>query len=117
MGNNRGSMYSNRHDRDGEWSIRERWNFNFADMGYYDMPAQVDKVLEVTNKPKVTIIGFSQGSAQSIYGLAKRQDFFAPRVHRFVALAPCIKALRLMTEPYTNLSQRFKEELENGILF
>ena len=39
MGNNRGVPYSNKHDRDGEWSLWERWNFSFAEMGIYDMPA------------------------------------------------------------------------------
>ena len=59
MGNNRGVLYSNEHDRDGEWSLEERWSFTFADMGLYDMPAQIDKVLAVTGKPKVTVIGYS----------------------------------------------------------
>jgi len=36
MGNNRGSLYSNKHDRDGEWRASERWNFTYADMGKYD---------------------------------------------------------------------------------
>lgn len=39
MGNNRGVPYSNVHDRDGEWSLEERWDFNWADMGAFDMPA------------------------------------------------------------------------------
>eukprot|EP00354_Favella_ehrenbergii_P007280 CAMPEP_0170463008 /NCGR_PEP_ID=MMETSP0123-20130129/8283_1 /TAXON_ID=182087 /ORGANISM="Favella ehrenbergii, Strain Fehren 1" /LENGTH=77 /DNA_ID=CAMNT_0010728337 /DNA_START=230 /DNA_END=463 /DNA_ORIENTATION=- len=39
MGNNRGVPYSNEHDRDGEWSIEERWDFTWAEMGIYDMPS------------------------------------------------------------------------------
>ena len=61
-------------------------------MGLYDIPACVDKMLEVTGKPKVTLIGYSQGSAQMYYGLAKKQDYFAARVHRFIALGSCIYA-------------------------
>ena len=41
MGNNRGNKYSNVNDRDGEWSLKERWNFSWAEMGIYDMPAQI----------------------------------------------------------------------------
>ena len=59
-------------------------------MGMYDMPAQIDKVLEVSGKPKMTVIGYSQGSAQNLYAMAKKQDFFAERVNRFIAVAVCM---------------------------
>ena len=39
LGNNRGVTYSNVHDRDGDWSLEERWDFTWADMGVFDMPA------------------------------------------------------------------------------
>jgi len=45
MPNNRGSRYSNTNDRDGEWSEQERWNFSFAEMGLYDQPAFIEKIL------------------------------------------------------------------------
>ena len=59
LGNNRGMIYSNKNDRDGVWSSAERWSWNFADLGKYDIPAQVKGVLEVTGKEKVTLIGYS----------------------------------------------------------
>ena len=63
LGNPRGARYSNKNRRDGEWSLKERWNWTYADMGAYDVPAFVDRVLEVTTKPKLTLIGYSMGSA------------------------------------------------------
>ena len=45
MPNNRGTRYSNTNDRDGEWSEQERWNFSFAEMGLYDQPAFIEKIL------------------------------------------------------------------------
>ena len=81
--------------------MKEHWDFDWADMGVYDIPACVDRILEVTNKPKVTLIGYSQGSAQIYYGLAKKQDYFAPRVHRFIALATCVFPARA-TSTYVN---------------
>lgn len=93
----RGTTYSNVNRRDGEWGLKERWDFSWADMGLYDIPAWVDKVLEVSQKPKVTIIGYSQGGAQMYYGLAKKQDYFAERVNRFVVLASCIFTIRPAT--------------------
>ena len=43
----------------------------------------------MTGKPKVTIMGYSQGGAQIFYALATNQDWYAERVHRFVSLAGC----------------------------
>ena len=63
ISNQRGARYSNKNRRDGEWSQKERWNWTYADMAMYDVPAFVDKVLEVTTKPKLTLIGYSMGSA------------------------------------------------------
>ena len=39
LGNNRGSIYSNTHEKDGNWTAAERWNFTYADMGKYDVRA------------------------------------------------------------------------------
>ena len=90
LGNNRGTLYSNYNQNDDEWTLKQHWNFTWADMGAYDIPASVDRILEVTGKPKVTLMGYSQGSAQIYYGLATNQDYYAERVHRFVGLASCI---------------------------
>ena len=58
-------------------------------MGKYDIPAFVDKIIEVTGRPKVTLMGYSQGGAQIFYALSTNQDWFADRVHRYVALSAC----------------------------
>ena len=63
VGNSRGTPYSNYNIKDGTWSLKERWDFDWSDMGQYDISAFVDKVLEVTGKPKVTMMGYSQGGA------------------------------------------------------
>ena len=59
MGNNRGSLYSNTHKLDGQWSLKEHWDFSWAEMGYYDLPAEIEKIREVTRKPKVTLVAYS----------------------------------------------------------
>ena len=59
-------------------------------MGTYDLPAALTTVLQVSGKEKATIVGFSQGASQTFYALAKHQDFYADKLHRFVALAPCL---------------------------
>ena len=58
---NRGYANSDFHERDGQegWTLKEKWDFSWADMGTYDVPAFVEKALEVTGKPKVTLLGYS----------------------------------------------------------
>ena len=63
LGNSRGIPYSNVNIKDGEWSLKERWNHSWADMGQYDIPAFVERIIEETEKPKVTLLGNSQGGA------------------------------------------------------
>ena len=89
MGNNRGTKYSNVNKNDDTWTLKEHWDFTWADMGKYDMPVFVDKVIEVTGKPKITIMGYSTGGAQMMYALATDQDYYAERTHRFVGLSSC----------------------------
>ena len=69
----RGTPNSNVHDRDGQedFTLKERWNFNWADMGMLDIPPVIDKILEVTGKEKVSVIGHSQGTSMMLYALAK----------------------------------------------
>lgn len=71
IGASRGQLYSNKHDRDGEWSLEERWDFSFAEMGYYDMPAMLKKIYEVRGM-KAVVMGYSMGAPEALYGLARR---------------------------------------------
>ena len=93
LGTSRGAYYSNKHvkDAEGSWSsLKERWDFSWAEFGVLDVPAVIELIRSVTGKPKVTYMGYSQGATQMYYGLAKRQDYYAERIHRFVALTTCI---------------------------
>ena len=70
MASNRGTApYSDNNKNDGQWTDEQRWNFSFAEMGKFDQPALIDKVLEVTEEKKLTYIGYSQGTAQMLYAL------------------------------------------------
>ena len=87
--NSRGVKYSDKNERDGEWTLKEKWNFSWADMGIYDLPATIDYITEETGSPKVTVLAHSQGTSQMLYGMSHKQDYFAEKVERFVALAAC----------------------------
>lgn len=59
LSSTRGTTYSNTNEKDGQWSDEDRWDFSWADMGKYDQPANIKKILEVTGKEKLTYIGYS----------------------------------------------------------
>ena len=92
MGNNRGTKFTNIKTGPGSnRESKEYWNFTAEDMGIYDLPAEIDKVLEVTGKEKLTYIGYSLGTMQMFLGLAVMQDeYFADKVNKVVAMAPCM---------------------------
>ena len=60
-------------------------------MGEYDIPAMIDLIIQKTGKPKVTYLGYSMGTTQMFFGLTQLQhDYYADKLHKFIALAPCI---------------------------
>lgn len=64
LGNNRGNLWSRRHERlNPDQDSREFFSYDFGDLGTYDLPAQVDKVREVTGVDKVTYMAHSQGGS------------------------------------------------------
>ncbi|KAI5632672.1 alpha/beta-hydrolase lipase region domain-containing protein [Phthorimaea operculella] len=60
--NHRGNYYSRRHVSLNPNKDIAFWDFTFDEHGYYDVPAIVDYVLQVTQQPKVNYIGHSQGT-------------------------------------------------------
>ena len=63
MGNNRGTQYSRAKAGVGtESTQKELRDFAVEDMGRYDLPAEIDLVLNVTRKHKLTYIGNSRGT-------------------------------------------------------
>lgn len=71
--------------------LKEKWNFSQVELAKYDLPAMLNKIVEVTSKPKVTYIGYSQGSFTMFYGLAEMEDdYFGSKVNKVIALAPCV---------------------------
>jgi len=116
LGNNRGNVYSRNHtsldpDRDSAF-----WDFTYADMGMYDLPAEIRYVLEYrlggpavagnVSAPRLELprrcigyIGHSEGTMQAFAGFTmphNREE--ADAVALFVALAP-VAFLSHMTSP------------------
>jgi len=65
MGNNRGCAYSLGHVK---WDAFDKddeplyWNFSFEEMSIYDLPAEIDFILELTGQKQVSYVGHSEGT-------------------------------------------------------
>ena len=85
--NSRGTLYSNTNKRAATETLKEHWDFSMHEMADYDLPAFVNQILETTGKPKLTLLGYSQGGGQIYYALARNQDWYADRVVRYVSMS------------------------------
>ena len=88
VGNNRGTVVSNKHVKYTEYDP-EYWKFSFHEMGIYDLPANIDYVLNHTNQSKVIYVGHSQGTLQFFVHNSLHNDL-AKKIKAFVGLAPII---------------------------
>ncbi|CAH0715864.1 unnamed protein product, partial [Brenthis ino] len=87
FGNSRGNRYSREHvylnpDRNDSY-----WDFSFHEMGYYDLPAIIDTILNETGAPSVTAIGHSQGNTM-FYVLGSTRREYNSKINVMIALAP-----------------------------
>jgi pimeloyl-ACP methyl ester carboxylesterase len=99
LGNNRGNRYSNKHV-DVTADVVDYWNFSIDHLANYDLLAMVKCMLQTVNNEQrerhldpidhVIVIGFSQGSAQTLLGLSTSQ-YLQDHINLFVALSPPIK--------------------------
>jgi hypothetical protein len=55
----RGMLYADTNSKDGSWTLKERWDFTWAEQGTEDIPEMLEVALAVTGKPKATLIGYS----------------------------------------------------------
>ena len=109
MGNNRGSPYSLKHNKyttDDE----KYWAWSWAEMGIYDDVANIKMIKKETGVGKVTYIGYSQGTIQMLYALAKMEEtFFVDNLNQFVALAPCTLSGSSDRADYENSTFKYED--------
>ncbi|CAJ0929754.1 unnamed protein product, partial [Mesorhabditis belari] len=86
LGNSRGNFYSQRHTKF-DSNSPAFWNFTWDEIVAYDMPAQVNRVLEITGASSLHYVGHSQGTMVMFARLANYPDFHS-KIKSFFALAP-----------------------------
>nr|ALX00066.1 lipase 3 [Melanoplus sanguinipes] len=96
MGNIRGNWYSQKHlDLDPESD--EFWQFSWHEHGIYDMPAQIDHVLNATGHEKIYYIGHSMGTTMFYVGMSLKPEY-NQKIRAMFSLAP-IAFMNHMTSP------------------
>uniref|UniRef100_A0AC35U2K2 Abhydro_lipase domain-containing protein n=1 Tax=Rhabditophanes sp. KR3021 TaxID=114890 RepID=A0AC35U2K2_9BILA len=88
MGNFRGNTYSKKHVNK-NLDLDKYWQFTWDQMAKYDLPAMIDKVLEITRVKKVHYIGHSQG-ALTMFTKLGSDSAFGKKIHKMYALAPVV---------------------------
>jgi len=86
--NFRGNRYSRNHTTlDASKNVGEYWWFSWWEMGKYDIPAVMDYILSLTEKPKLQILGHGQGM-QCLYVMFSTQPQYASKISLVSAMSP-----------------------------
>lgn len=113
LGNSRGNTYSLGNTKYDPWKNEKKyWDFDWEEMGQYDIPASLDYITALTGHPKVAYIGHSQGTTQMFYGLANWESYYKEKMSIFIALAPVTMLPNTDTELF-RLASDFYDELDD----
>ena len=111
MGNSRGNYYSRHHrslDPDTDSAF---WDFGWFEMGQYDLPAVITKVLLETRASKISYIGHSQGTTQMFSALAQDEAWYLERINIFIGLGPVTKIQHSRSQLFNFLAEAHGVEL------
>jgi len=89
MGNNRGNKYSKKSIHHNPNSTKF-WDYSMDDFAWHDIPDSIEYILEVTEEPSISYVGFSQGTAQAFAALSIHPPLNR-KINVFIALAPAMK--------------------------
>jgi lysosomal acid lipase/cholesteryl ester hydrolase len=93
VGNSRGNKHSKlleqENGRDVSKENSQFWDYSLHDMGMYDLPGNIEKILSInTSSDKVIYFGHSQGGASVLAGMSEKLDYFKSKLKAVVLLAP-----------------------------
>ncbi|XP_062540114.1 lipase 1-like [Armigeres subalbatus] len=106
LANARGTRYSRKHTtlaKDSE----QYWDFSWHEIGYYDHPAMIDYILNVTDVSKIYYIGYSQGTT-SYFVMTSTRPEYNNKIALMVALAPSAFLKRIRSPVLVLLIQFFQ---------
>ena len=101
LGNVRGSTYSRTHKKLDPNSDEAYWRFTWQHMAQSDLPAMINKALQVTGQRSLYYVGHSQGTLIAFARLSE-DPFFNDKIKMFFALGP-VSTLANITSPVRSL--------------
>jgi len=106
MGNARGNTYSRKHVNLSE-SDDQYWKFTWDEMGRYDIPAELNYVIEKTGRQQLIYIGHSMGTTM-FWVAMETQPQLNSRIELMIGLAPVASVAR-MKSPIRLLTPYFRQ--------
>ncbi|KAI5702933.1 hypothetical protein M8J75_005719 [Diaphorina citri] len=86
LGNARGNTYSRSHISYSPMDLAF-WDFSFHEMGYFDLPAEIDFILNKTDHTQMIYIGHSMGTTM-FYVLTSQRPEYNEKLLGAISLAP-----------------------------
>ncbi|CAG9797853.1 unnamed protein product [Chironomus riparius] len=108
LGNVRGSKFSMKHKILDPLS-REFWRFSFDEIGQQDLPAFINYILFLTEKPAVFYVGHNQGATALLTLLSMR-----PSYNKKIIQAHFLAPIAFMDYPHPILSFGANEYIESS---
>ncbi|XP_044010332.1 lipase member K-like [Aphidius gifuensis] len=86
LGNYRGSTYGRNHIKLSP-NDKKFWDFSFHEHGYYDVPASIDYILNITNQSSLIYIGYSMGTTSVFITLSEHPEYNS-KIQLVINLSP-----------------------------
>lgn len=113
LGNARGNRYSRNHTTFKPNSDIKFWQFDWHEIGVYDLPATIDYILNVTGFQKLSYFGHSQGTT-AFWVLCSLQPAYNEKILIMQALAP-VAFMKHIRTPLINYFRKFVRASEGRI--
>ncbi|XP_044010330.1 lipase 3-like [Aphidius gifuensis] len=92
LGNYRGTTYGRSHVKLSP-DDKKFWDYSFHEHGYYDVPASIDFVLNITNQNSLIYIGMSMGTTSIFITLSERPEYNS-KIQLVICLGPVAGGFR-----------------------
>lgn len=93
LGNNRGNKYSCKHAHLLP-SDKEFWNFSIDEFALYDIPANINYILDLKGVSSLIYVGFSQGTSQILSSISINHDL-NEKISKLVLISPATTPKKL----------------------
>ncbi|XP_020715583.1 lipase 1 isoform X2 [Ceratitis capitata] len=105
--NSRGTTYSKRHLHM-DSSNASFWDYSWHEIGYYDLPAIVDYILETTGHQRLHYVAHSQGCTVFFVMLSEKPEY-NEKIVSATLLAPVAFLANLRSPPFRIMAAKIEE--------